>query len=753
MDIPSNALTPRLDRDPSPWGPPHGSRPEESPLRRLRTMPLTEIAYRSWQEASKWLERVSPVAREVDPEKWLRTLAPELAHPEAALQLIRERVPRRFFAGVADTATASALDARLPHARREIVTAADALLERRFDLLGYHGLWFGDPIDWHLDPVWSRRAPLAHWSRLDPLDPIVVGDSKIVWELNRHQWLVRLAQAWAVTGDERYAAACIHTIDAWRGANPPGVGINWTSSLEVSYRLVSWCWTALLIRDAPMVSGQWMMTLLVAIWQHANHIRRYLSYYFSPNTHLTGEALGLFYAGTLFPEFRDAAQWRSVGTRVLLDESRSQLSSDGVHFEQSTCYHGYTVETYLHLLLLATRNRVALPRELVERVGQMVEFLVAVRRPDGSIPAIGDGDNGVLVPLVGRQRGDRRGVFAVAAAVFDRPDFAWAAEGAAPELLWLMGIAGLQAFDAVRPAPPSAFSDEASRVFPSGGYGVMRSGWGPDAHQLIVDVGPLGCPTSSGHGHADLLSVQCAIFGEACLVDAGTYCYTTERPWRDFFRSTAAHSTVLVDGLDQAESAGPFRWHQHPRARLLSWQSEPDRDVLDADHDAYQRLADPVTCRRRVIFVKPDYWLLVDDLGGTSNHQVDVTFQFAPAMRVTLGPHSWARAETPGGRVLWTLSIPSSPVQRSLKCGEADPIRGWVSSDYGQRQPAPMLVYSSIVTLPWRTLTLLLPDSEGFAAPPVVTPVYDEEGRPTGLTFEPPRRSVRVEDRTVVITG
>ena len=93
----------------------------------------------------------------------------------------------------------------------------------------------------------------------------------------------------------------------------------------------------------------------------------------------------------------------------------------------------------------------------------------------------------------------------------------------------------------------------------------MRSGWNADAHQLIADVGPLGCPTSSGHGHADLLSVQCAVFGEPCLVDAGTYCYTPEPRWRDYFRGTAAHSTVRVDGLDQAEPAGPFRWRQRPR--------------------------------------------------------------------------------------------------------------------------------------------------------------------------------------------
>jgi uncharacterized heparinase superfamily protein len=717
-------------------------------LNKLRAMPLTEIAFRTRQKAARWIERLSPAAQTVDPEKWLSTHAPALAGPDAALRLVRERVPGRFFASGADSHSVSALDTRLPEACHAIAGSADALLEKRFNLLGYEGLWFGNPIDWHLDPVSSRRSPLVHWSRLDPLDSSVVGDSKVVWELNRHQWLVHLAQAWAVTGDERCAAACVSAIDDWRDANPQGIGINWTSSLEVSYRLMSWCWTALLIRHAPAVSNEWMMRLLVSIGQHANHVRRHLSYYFSPNTHLTGEALGLFYAGTLFPEFRDAAEWRTIGTRVLIDESRSQLLADGVHFEQSTCYHRYTLDIYLHFLVLAERHGVALPPQLTGQVERMVEFLLAVRQPDGSIPAIGDGDGGVLLPLVRRQRGDSRGVFAVAAAMFNRSDFAWAAEGAAPEVFWLLGAGGLNAFDTIAPAPPS---DGLPQVFPSGGYGVMRSGWTADAHHLVVDAGPLGCPTSSGHGHADLLSVQCSIFGEACLVDPGTYCYTGNPSWRDFFRSTAAHSAVIVDGVGQAESAGTFRWRQRPRARLRSWQSDPMSDVLDADHDAYLRLDDPVTHRRRVIFVKPDYWLLVDDLDGAASHRVDVTFQFAPAIQVSLGPHTWARAETPGGHALWLWSVSSSPVQTLLECGAQEPMRGWTSSEYGQREPAPMLAYSSQVTLPWRTLTLLLPDSHGLTSPPAVTPVFDDEGRPTGLTFEPPRRSVRVDDRIVVL--
>ncbi|HEY5617956.1 MAG TPA: alginate lyase family protein [Vicinamibacterales bacterium] len=715
--------------------------------RHIRDMRVAELAYRGWQEASKWLERVAPIELPDRPDVLLRKQAPELARPEAAIHILRHLTPQRFFAGAEDTATAGAIDARLPDYRRDLLAHADGLVKRHFDLLGYRTLWFGDPIDWHLDPLRSRRAPAVAWSLIDVRDAATVGDSRLIWELNRHQWLVSLAQAWTLTGDERYAAACVSTIDAWLDANPPGVGINWASSLEVALRTISWCWTLLLLRDARVVSAAWLPRVLAAIWLHATHIRRYLSYYCSRNTDLTGEALGLFYVATVFPEFRDADRWRDVAVRILVSESDEQVCGDGVHFERSTCYHRYIADTYLHFVLLAHRNGVELPHCISERVQQMVEFLLAIRQPDGTIPALGDDDGGSLLPLRKRSNGDICGLFGVAATRFHRPDFAWASGGLTPEVLWLLGRDGMHAFDTLKPAPPAI---SPSCVFPSGGYASMRSDWTPDSHHAILDIGPIGCPVSGGHGHADLLSIQCSIFGEPCLVDAGTYCYAGEPQWRDYFRSTAAHSTVIVDGVSQADPAGPFGWQRQPRVRLREWHSTPEFDFLDAEHDGYLLLPDPVVHRRRVIFVKPGYWIVVDDLSGSSRHQLDLTFQFGP-LSVALATHPWARAQTPNGRVLWICPFPSAPVQPALKCGELAPINGWISRGYGERQPAPMLIYSFVVALPWRIVTLLLPDRQGLASPPSVRAVYDDAGRPTGVAFERPRRLVRFSDCAISV--
>src|SRR5262249_40210593 len=170
----------------------------------------------------------------------------------------------------------------------------------------------------------------------------------------------------------------------WMRANQHGLGINWVSSLEAAFRLIAWSWAVVLFQRSPVLSPELFVRMLGHIDAHASHVRRYLSTYFSPNTHLLGEALGLFYAGTLFLELRASEEWREIGRRILEEESARQILDDGVHFELSTWYQRYTVEIYLHYAILAARNGVPVAPRSVGRVARMLDFLLAGRRPAGS---------------------------------------------------------------------------------------------------------------------------------------------------------------------------------------------------------------------------------------------------------------------------------------------------------------------------------------------------------------------------------
>jgi hypothetical protein len=648
-----------------------------------------------------------------------------------ATRMLRERfeqaVARHFFPGATGK-----LELR-PEDLSSIVASADRICGGVFDLLGFTGLSFGDPIDWHLDPVSGRRAPLAHWSRINFLDPEVVGDSKVIWELNRHQWMVRLGQAYRLTEDERYARTFASRIREWNHANPVGFGINWASSLEAALRLIAWCWCLALFRRSPSIDDSLFLELLEGIATHAGHVERYLSFYFSPNTHLTGEALGLFYAGVLLPEAPQAERWRNKGSRILVDQIQRQVLKDGVYFEQSTCYGRYTVETYLHYLVLSKVNGLSVPEIVPEKIQRMLDFLLAVRRPDGSVPAIGDGDGGWLLPLAPRGAGDFRGVFGAAGAYFGRGDFAWAAGDSPPEAQWLLGAEGRSVLETLPLAPPGGSS---SRVFADGGYAILRDSFDERGHHLIFDVGPLGCPVSSGHGHADLLSVQVSAFGEPYIVDPGTFGYAVDERSRNYFRGSAAHSTVRLDEGEQADPDGIFGWTMRPRARLRLFLSSGSVELAEGEHHAYCRAGKGAVHRRRVLFVRKSYWVLVDDLEGEDEaiHRVDLRFQFAP-LSVTLDSSFWARAEGRRGQALLVRCFAGAPLEAEICEGRRAPMEGWISDDYGRMQPAPLLVYRALSPVPVRLVTLLFPVEDPNAPAPRVAPILDDEMRPIGLGF------------------
>ena len=185
--------------------------------------------------------------------------------------------------------------------------SANALIERaekitggKFDLLGYEDLNFGAKVDWHYEPLADKHIPLKHWKQFDELSTEETGDRKIVWELNRHQHFFTLGAAFWLTGDERYAETFTSHLDCWMRENPPGIGINWASSLEVAFRAMSWIWAFNFFADSKHFTPELFQKALRFIYQHGRHLMKYLSTYYSPNTHLTGEALGLYYLGTQF---------------------------------------------------------------------------------------------------------------------------------------------------------------------------------------------------------------------------------------------------------------------------------------------------------------------------------------------------------------------------------------------------------------------------------------------------------------------
>ena len=690
-------------------------------LRKVRGRDAGELRERAEQALAAWRERAGfdPDLRRVRGGRLAELLAPAVpADPAELLARLRARGGAGFFPAFADRgATLAALRARAPEHEAATLARAERLLAGRFDLLGYEGLSYGDPIDWQLDPVAGKRAPLLHWSRVPYLNLAAVGDHKVTWEVNRHQWLVTLGQAYWYSGDERYARAFAERLEEWLDANPPKLGINWASSLEVAFRAISWVWALQLFKESPALTPRLLARLLASLHLHGRHVERHLSTYFSPNTHLTGEALGLYYIGTQLPELRAAPRWRARGRAILIAQIARHLRPDGVYFEQASQYHRYSTEFYLHLLLLA-RAQVGDTGEAAQGAARrLLDHLLHLARPDGTIPLVGDDDGGRLVQLDDRPPHDVRALLATGAAVFGSAAYAHASRGDLGGMLWLLGAEGLRRFDRAGAAPPTG----TSRAFPDGGFFVLRDGWTPEANYLLFDAGPHGV-MNCGHAHADALAVEVAAAGRPVLVDAGTFAYAGEP--RDAFRHAAAHNTVTVDGESSSVPGGAFAWRHVARARHTLWESGPRFDYVEGAHDGFARLAPPAEHRRAVLFVKGGYWVVRDRVLSAGAHQVDVHWHLALGLEGAVDDGA-AEVRDRGAPLLRLAAFGAGAFER----GE-----GWVSPRYGARGAAPVLRYGQRGSGAQEVITFLLPVAAG--ARPAVREMAASGGRAFEVAHE-----------------
>ena len=588
--------------------------------------------------------------------------------------------PKFFFSSEAVPSLCSALKKRFPQESAAIVSRADHLCDHRFDLLGYENLDYGTPIDWHCDLVHQKRAPRRPWHQIHYLDFNEVGDSKITWELNRHQHFVTLAKAYWLSGEARYTREIFAQWQHWHADNPYPIGINWASSLEVAFRSLSWIWTYFLLAGSPSVPSDFRRQWLHALSVSGRHIECYLSTYFSPNTHLLGEAVALFFIGTLCPELRAAQRWKQLGWNVVLRESGRQVQADGMHFEQSTYYHVYALDMFLHAGILANANDMRVPSSFDVILERMLDALLLLTRA-GDPPRLGDDDGGRVFDPRRNHPEHLADPLATGAVLFGRGDFKAVAGGLREETLWLLGEPGAEEFDRL----PEKAPHQNSAALPYAGLYFMS---GPQ-QQLVIDAGPQGAATA-GHGHADALSVCINANGCPLLTDPGTCEYVGED--RRLFRSTAFHNTLQVDGKGQALPKGPFSWNRLPKAQSEGWITGKTFDLFVGSHDGYA----PIIHRRWVFSLKGKFWWLRDVVLGEGEHEVDLRWHFSPETTEKNGVF----VNTPAKMGLQILGVEACDGKRQVE-------PGWYSAVYGKKEKAAVLHFGTVAKLPIELVTLL----------------------------------------------
>jgi hypothetical protein len=574
--------------------------------------------------------------------------------------------------------------------------AADQVLDGRYDVFALHNVELGFPPQWNRDRKTGVEVPLTFGKTLNYRDERVVGDIKYLWEPNRHGELVTLAQAWKLSKDVKYAEGVRLLLDSWFDQCPYPLGPNWISSLEHAVRLVNWsfAWHLLGGEASPLFEGDagqaFKHRWLKVIYQHCHFIAGNFSRYSSANNHLLGEYMGLLIGAITWPLWAESTQWRQLARHGFESEALMQNFTDGVNREQAIWYQHEVTDMMPLSGLVGRANGIEFDTAFWKRLEAMLEFIASLMDVGGNMPMIGDSDDAVMVRFSREPGFDvYKSLLATGAVLFSRGDFKVKAGRFDDKSRWLLGDDAEKRFEAL--AIPVSLTQQQS--FPQGGYYVLGQDFGqPKEIRAVVDCAPLGYLSIAAHGHADALAFTISVAGEEMLIDPGTYAYHSQKAWRDYFRSTRAHNTVCVDGLDQSVSGGNFMWVKHAKARLETWDVGKQQDRLVGSHDGYLRLADSVLHWREIVFDKAAGTIRVlDRLECQKNHRVEIHWHCHEEAEVSL-QEAGVKISRTKGEV--TLALEDNRFLVRLARGEETPPLGWISRSFDSKLPSTVVVWS-----------------------------------------------------------
>jgi len=602
-------------------------------------------------------------------------------HPVNEAWVVRRlSSPRLYTTPAADRI--EAIRRRFPRQVIGTIAAAERCLRHEFDLLGSGPFVPADPdrpvrdgytsIDWYLDPVrklrFPRGVPYKEW-KLYEMRP-GNADVKYPWELARCQHFAALGQAFAFTGDERFAREIARELDDFVEANPIGIGINFTCTMDVAIRALNWAIGFELAHGSTTIDRLFWQRAYAALYDTGVFTRANLeNNYEVTSNHFLSNVVGLWFLGAVFADLPAGQEWLAFARQSLEQEIDVQVLPDGADYESSVPYHRLVAELFLGSARLGEFMRQPLSPHYRDRVRDMVTFLVSVTRPDGLMPQAGDADDGRLHVLSAYEKvspQDGRHLFGPAAAMFEEPG--WGALGgdlAAWEAAW-WGV-DVPAPRGDRPVPV------VSRLFPDAGLAVMRAG---ASHYLLATNGIVGTKGFGNHKHNDLLSFEYHHSGVPLVVDPGSYVYTSDFDARNAFRSTAAHNTLQLDGREQNEMKPEwiFRLFETSSAEHIAFAETTECVEYAGRHHGYERFDQPVTHERAFRLSKSSGSLtIVDRVKGHGEHDLRWHFHLAPGVDAVPAGETALRLSAQGRT--WTLLVPRG-LQLSIGPAEYSPSYG-----------------------------------------------------------------------------
>lgn len=549
--------------------------------------------------------------------------------------------------------------------KQDVIHQADEIVSGKYRCFG------AELINLNLVPP----TPIRHWT-FHVHDDRAGNDFKDVWEPARFGWVFPLAQAYLLTGDERYPESFWKYFESFTRHNPANMGPNWVSAQEVAMRILALTFVFHIFFPSPHSTLQRKSALSASIAEHASRIPSTLLYARSQNNnHLVFEAVGLYTAGVMLPAHAQAAKWKELGWRWFNQAVMDQTTPDGVYIQHSMNYHRLYIQAALWMDLLLRNTETEFPASTREKLSAASRWLFLHLDPlTGQTPNLGNNDGSSLFSSASKIFSDYRPVVQAASIAFCGQPFL--EPGPWDELSCWLGLPLLSTLSSV---PPKFDNPSILKIGNSTSWAVLRS-----------------ATFSNRPAHADQLTLDLWWRGINILCDPGTYRYTAPSPWGNSLAGTRVHNTLMVDDKDQMSRASRFLWLDWAQAKCLF---RSDRTIT-AEHNGYSRLG--ILHRRTLSRLSDDHWHVKDEILPLKNNNAAHSFVLQwllPDWLWSIRDLSFSLQNGPHRVMITTSFLPAAKVAscatQLVRAGEvlhgagpASPILGWYSPTYSQKVPA-----------------------------------------------------------------
>ena len=437
------------------------------------------------------------------------------------------------------------------------------------------------------------------------------GDPEFIWQFNRHRFFICLGQAYQLTNDEKYAKAYVELLMDWikRVPRTPESEKTTWRILEVGLRGEYWSKSFRYFKESPHLTDEVADAFYHSLIQHAEYIVEMHSPYRLISNWGVLENHGLFEIALTLPQSEQTRKYAKTALNRMETEIRMQVMNDGVHWEQSPMYHNEVYHCYLDVLILASRNGIEVSEIMKEKVHKMAYADLAGKKPNHHQFMMGDSDDTDIRDMIG-----------VGAYLFSDPVLKFGGYDILDfEGIWDLGIEAARQYALMEKQEPDFTS---AALSDSGNY-YMRSGWGEKSNLLHFHCGTLG----AGHGHSDKLHVDLIIEGEDVLMDSGRYNYVAGAD-RYEFKDPTAHNTITVDGKFFTICKDSWECSKLSQPVKQQFLSGPEYEFVQGGHLGYMDRRDGVFVNRKIIHIKPDLYILADELYTGGEHSYEQYFHF-----------------------------------------------------------------------------------------------------------------------------